>query len=55
MTNFERIKEMSVEELAEKLAKDIAYHFCKTQDGQTCSNTRCKEGIKHYLESKVEE
>ena len=55
MTNFERIKAMSVEELAKELAKDSACEFCKILDGKTCINSTCEEGIIQWLESEVTE
>ena len=55
MTNFERIKAMSIEELAKELAKDSACEFCKTLDEQTCDKITCEQGIIQYLESEVVE
>lgn len=55
MTNFDRIKAMSVEKLAEELAKDSACEFCKMRDEQTCDKITCEQGIIQWLESEVEE
>lgn len=55
MTNFERIKAMSIEELAKELAKDSACEFCKTLDEQTCDKITCEQGIIQWLESEVVE
>lgn len=54
MTNFERIKNMTVEEMAEKLAENTACGFCKLLTDATCDNTPCRQGIMQYLESEVE-
>lgn len=53
LTNYDRIKSMSVEKMAEAFAKDNYCQFCKLNEGQTCDNTSCKEGIMQYLESEV--
>lgn len=55
MTNFERIKAMSVEGLAKELAKDSACEFCKMLDKQTCIKITCEQGIIQWLESEVTE
>ena len=55
MTNFERIKAMSIEELAKELAKDSACEFCKMFDEQTCMEITCEQGIIKWLESEVTE
>lgn len=57
MTNYERIKNMSVEEIAYLLSK-IAY-CCATKNSNLCplsAAESCREdGIKILLESEVEE
>lgn len=53
MTNFERIKAMTVEELAELISKSPCYNCKKTSD-QTCT-IPCFQGVKQWLESEVEE
>ena len=55
MTNFERIKAMSIEELAKELAKDSACEFCNMFDEQTCMKITCEQGIMNFLESEVTE
>ena len=55
MTNFERIKAMSIEGLAKELAKDSACEFCKKLDEQICDGITCEQGIIQWLESEVEE
>ena len=55
MTNYERIKAMSVEEVAKELAKDSACEFCKMRDEQSCDRITCEQGIIQWLESEVEE
>ena len=49
MTNGDRIRQMSNEELVELLN----CHFCTYFDNLYCGS-RCEEGIKAYLESEVE-
>ena len=49
MTNGDRIRQMSNEELAELLDCD----FCIYKDKTYC-NKECEEGIKAYLESEEE-
>lgn len=54
MTNFEKIKQMSVEELAEWLQDDINGCFCCIYGRDfTCPNT-CISGISEWLEREVE-
>ncbi|MBO5715054.1 MAG: hypothetical protein J6S23_01515 [Clostridia bacterium] len=58
MTNFEKIKAMSVEEMVEWIADMVegectfcpAFSFCEC-DG----NERCEDCMKKYLESEAEE
>lgn len=56
MTNFEKIKDMSVEELAEILNESFACdrcpnaEFCDCTIGESCTDTWIK-----WLESEVEE
>ncbi len=55
MTNYEKIKNMSVEEMAEWLQEDISGCFCCIYGRDfTCPNT-CIYGIKQWLEREVEE
>lgn len=54
-TNYERIKAMSIDEMAEAFGKDNYCQVCMLTEGQTCDNTPCKQGIMQYLESGVEE
>ena len=59
MNNFEKIKRMTVDEMAEFLCR---HHNCKRlcafyEDNNTCLDVYkdCKEGIKQYLLQEVEE
>jgi len=54
-TNHDRIKVLTLEELADLLAENNCCQFCKLDESQTCSNTYCKQGILQYLESEVAE
>lgn len=56
MTNFEKIKQMSVEELAkfiEETSSGGSCDFCVYSDN--CPNVDCKIGIKWWLKSEAEE
>lgn len=53
LTNFDAIKRMSIESLAEKLASYNHCGFCLLTNTQTCTNTSCKQGIMQYLESEA--
>ncbi|MBR5216226.1 MAG: hypothetical protein IKV80_08410 [Bacteroidales bacterium] len=62
MTNYERIKEMTVEEMAEAIETlqdlRIECFMCLANDiyGKLCDNfTTCVDGIKAWLESEVKE
>lgn len=56
MTNYERIKNMSVEEMAKELS-NICKKAKTTQKGRQylCINSECKRCIKQWLETEVEE
>ena len=57
MTNGDRIRQMSNEELVEDILNsdfcscDLCIYECS---GRECVENACKEGIKAYLESEVE-
>lgn len=56
MTNYERIRNMSVEEMAELFAEKM----CICPDGNPlynddCINDKCEKCLKKWLESEVEE
>lgn len=53
MTNYEKIKSMSVEEMAEEFMGEC--WACKLEENQTCDNTSCKQGVRQWLESEVKE
>ena len=54
-TNFDRIKAMSVEEMADMLQENIhTCDFCIKKDAD-CREEHCKDNIKKWLESEVEE
>lgn len=54
MTNYERIKNMSIEEMVESLLPLHACSFC-VYEGEECLGMLCKKGISKYLESEVED
>lgn len=54
MTNFDRIKAMSVEEMAEFLENmEYGECYCCPYRNKVCPDT-CKIGYKEFLESEVE-
>jgi hypothetical protein len=57
MTNYERIKNMSVEEMAEKFDKGICGCECcvKRYSDEPCHFDNCRPFIKQWLETEVEE
>lgn len=64
MTNYEKIKGMSVEELAELMASgewSAICPFCKYYGTENCyienegASKNCAEGIKEWLESECDE
>lgn len=54
MTNYEKIKSMSVEEMAEFMYENCLCACCPYCDGGLC-HCDCKDGHKKWLESEVEE
>ena len=55
MTNGDRIRQMSNEELAEMLSERLVCHYCvRKNDSNTFCLNSCIEGIKAYLESEEE-
>lgn len=58
MTNFEKIKAMSVEEMAWRIARDIGGECYSCPAGDICimaNNKGCRGVIRDWLESEVEE
>lgn len=58
MTNYEKIKAMSVEEMAEEIYTNMACHDCDLcPAGDICSDIAngCIYTIKEYLKNEVEE
>ena len=56
MTNYERIKNMSIEEMAEWLHNQTSGNIpcaCIITDGLNCYEMDCLEGTIKYLESEV--
>lgn len=51
MTQFERIKELSIEEMADEIQGECC--FCLLLNEQTCNNTDCKDGALQWLKSEV--
>lgn len=55
MTNYERIKNMSVEEMVDFLESvDVCCDLCTRQYEEVCLTPDCKYRIKQWLESEVE-
>ncbi|MBR1910884.1 MAG: hypothetical protein IJ828_00860 [Treponema sp.] len=60
MKNFEKIQNMTLEELAEyhyKVITEFVLCTCCAKNPKNCSQTEtsCKEGIKQWLESEADE
>lgn len=56
MTNGDRIRNMSNEELAEMLKKTETCYWCNYYvNGENCRDVPCIEGIKAYLDMEVAE
>ena len=56
MTNGDKIRQMSNEELAEFMGKHIvACDICTYEDLDKCRKNACKSGIKAYLDMEVTE
>ena len=56
LTNGDKIRQMSNEELAEFIRNKISTcHCCAFDDTSECFNSLCIEGIKAYLDMEVEE
>lgn len=57
MTNYERIKSMSIDEMAEFLCDNFKCNICPAFDGNYCPNSNlkiCSKAMKKYLESEAE-
>ena len=56
MNNFERIKSMSIKEMARFFASKLpkSCHLCTGQKMGCLREISCESGIKSYLESEVE-
>ena len=54
MTNGDRIRQMSNEELAGEFFNKLPCQMCEFKSEPNCSVSSCKTGIKAYLESEVE-
>ena len=52
MTNFEKIKQMSVEKMAKVIEKSC--EVCCIYNGNCTANNNCTDGIKRWLESEAE-
>lgn len=52
MTNYEKIKEMSIDEMAALLERECYLCVCYHEPGN-CSLS-CKEGVKKWLEAEAE-
>ena len=54
MTNYERIKNMSVEEIATAIYKGISSDPCDYCTGKSCAKKSNVEVIEEWLESEVQ-
>ena len=55
MTNFERIKAMSVEEMVEFLRNYKKCKMCGFFKEETCTSTECMYSVQQLLESEAQE
>ena len=55
MTNYEKIKAMSIEEMAVLLEQQGTCDFCIHYYDKTCAGCDCLNGVRMLLESEVEE
>lgn len=55
MTNYERIKHMSVDELADFLCDNECCYMCAFCDRLCKVDEECHEGISEWLKQEVEE
>ncbi len=53
MTNFEKIKNMSIDEMAIFFTNFDCFELCK-HEGTCKTYVNCKNGLKKYLETEVE-
>lgn len=54
MTNFERIKAMSLDEMAEQIAANSCHNCVYVFSEEPCRG-RCTEGTRKWLESEAED
>jgi len=54
MTNFEKIKNMNIEEMTNFFNANSSCDMCSNNHSVCSSEIRCVEGIKNYLESEAE-
>lgn len=55
MTNREKIKNMTVEEMVEFINCVGACNYCIYADDDDCKGAKCKEGITAWLNQEAEE
>lgn len=55
MNNYERIKAMTLDEMAEFLDRKSNHECCYHHYNVSCIGHDCKDGIKQWLESESEE
>ncbi|MGN1458207.1 MAG: hypothetical protein ACI4XP_09700 [Acutalibacteraceae bacterium] len=55
MTNYEKFKGMSVEEMASFIVNTPNINFCAFcfYNGEICTDIRCADGVKLWLESEA--
>lgn len=54
MNNYERIKNMNIDEVAELISTGNVCYQCAYED-ENCTNKSCREGHKKWLQSEVRE
>ena len=55
MTNYEKIKQMTVEEMADFIILKDDCECCHYADDDACDKFECRDGIKAWLEQEADE
>lgn len=55
MTNYEKIKNMTVAEMVMFIDCEGTCNYCIYADDDNCKGLKCREGVKAWLNQEVEE
>lgn len=53
MTNFEKIKNMTVEEMVEFIIYEHSCDCCNCADDDDCKGLKCREGVREWLKQEA--